>query len=288
MEHNEGAPTPEETGTIGAPPRGPYSPSGGGSGSQAGETANLAKEQGGRAAQTAKDEAGHVAGTAKEQTSHVAETAKDQAGQVAETAKEQAGRVAGEITEHGRTLVSQTTSQLQSQASEQTDRFAGALRQLGEQVRALAEGRTDETGQAGDYAKQAAETVSRLADRVESLGFEGVVREVQQFARRRSGVFLAGSAAAGFLIGRVARNVSGSSDGPTPQSGRQTPPSSGGMYEAPSTPPPAIPHITTDDISTGEVRPQQTLTAPALDPDPGIDPDPLATRPGGVGSPGAP
>ena len=69
-------------------------------------------------------------------------------------------------------------------------------------------------GAAADWARTAAEQIERLADRAQQLGPKGVADEVATFARRRPLAFLAGAAAAGFVVGRLARNAGQSADGP--------------------------------------------------------------------------
>ena len=55
--------------------------------------------------------------------------------------------------------------------------------------------------------RTAAEQLGRIADRAQELGPKGVADEVAHFARRRPLVFLAGAAATGFVVGRIARNA---------------------------------------------------------------------------------
>ena len=165
------------------------------SASQESEPESGAKEAAARAA----EESTKVVQTAGEQTREVAGTVKEQAVEVVETAKQQ-----------GRNLAHEAREQLRQQASSQTERMAEALRNVGTQVQALADGRTEDAGGTRDYAHQAANTVQEWAGRVESRGFQGLTQDLERVARRRPGVFLAGAAGAGFLIGRFLRSSSGS------------------------------------------------------------------------------
>lgn len=169
---------------------------------------DAAKESASNVAGTAKEQASDVAGTAKERASDVAGTAKDRATDVVTTAKEEVAGVVDEARTQVRDLYRQAATSLRDQAESQTGTLATALRELSEQGRALAEGRGEEAGQARDYAQQAAEKVGEIAERIESLGLDGVLDEVQRFARRRPGAFLAGAALAGVVVGRLVRNVS--------------------------------------------------------------------------------
>jgi hypothetical protein len=159
------------------------------------------------AAEAARREGREVADTARDEGQAVAERALHEAQGVAESARAQGAHVIREAADQTRNLVEDTTAQLHDQAREQTDRLAGTLQRLGAQMQALADGRSDDAGQVEAYVRQAANSVSRAADRVESLGFDGVVGEVTRFARRRPGAFLAGAAIAGFAVGRVVRNT---------------------------------------------------------------------------------
>lgn len=159
-----------------------------------------------------------AAGRTGEQAQQVAGTAREQAGEVMHEAREQAGNVIGEARH-----------QLRTQADEQTQRLGGALHDLGRQFQALADGRAEEAGAASDYADRLAGQVLEIAGRVDEMGFDGLVGELQRFARRRPGAFLAGAAIVGFASARMGRGAKEAEaqrsqyaeDGPTVQSGRQ-------------------------------------------------------------------
>jgi hypothetical protein len=162
-----------------------------------------------------------AASQAAQETKQVARTAGEQAGEVTGTAEEQAAEVVSTAKEQGRSVARETKEQLRRQARSQGEQLAQALRRVGEQVQALAEGRADDAGKAGDYARQAASTVNDWAGRVESQGLEGFVRDLEGFARRRPGMFLGGAAAAGFLVGRVIRGARGGAAPPAGGDGQE-------------------------------------------------------------------
>jgi hypothetical protein len=143
----------------------------------------------------------------REQGRQVTDTAKGEARSVAGTAKEQAGRVAQEAKAQGRNLLTEARGQIKGQAQSQTGRAADYTRGLAEQFRALSEGRTEEAGPIADYARQATQQIEQFADRIGERGFDGLVQDVQSFARRRPGAFLVGAAVAGFLTGRLVRGA---------------------------------------------------------------------------------
>lgn len=144
-----------------------------------------ARDRGAAVARNAQDEAASVAGTAQQEAGHVAEEARHQARNVAEDARRQ----------------------LRDQAQTQTDHLGEAMESVGKQLHALAEGHPQDAGRVGEFAESIAERVEHLGHRVNELGFDGTVEEVQRFARRRPGAFLAGAAVLGFAATRFAQGA---------------------------------------------------------------------------------
>ncbi len=138
-----------------------------------------------------------------------------QARRVADTARGDAARVGEEAKQQTRNVVAETRGQLREQARQQTDRAATVLQGLGDNVRAIAEGRKEDSGAVGDYVDQLADRLEELAGRVNELGFDGMVDELQRFARRRPGAFLLGAAVSGFALGRLLRGARDASSAPT-------------------------------------------------------------------------
>jgi hypothetical protein len=137
----------------------------------------------------------------------------------AEVAREQASGVAAEAGRQGRDLLRQAQDQLGEQAAQGQQRLAAGLLSLSDELSSMADGST-QGGVAADLARDAA---SRARDAGQWLGERRpaqVVDEVQSFARRRPGVFLALAAGAGLVAGRLTRGMkAGSSDGPAPAGG---------------------------------------------------------------------
>jgi uncharacterized protein YjbJ (UPF0337 family) len=132
------------------------------------------------------------------------DTAKDEARNVAGTAKEQTGAVVGEARGQVRRLATQAKGQA-------TDRVRGQHNQMVDRLRGLADefqemgGDGDSPGKAlvGELGQRGRRVADYLADR----GPEGLVTEVTDFARRRPFAFLSGAVAAGFLVGRLGKNI---------------------------------------------------------------------------------
>lgn len=171
-----------------------------------GSSDNSPSEALGAASSAGASAAGSVAETAKEEAASVASSAVEQAKEIATEAKEQARTVATSATDSARDMVQQTVGELRTQADEQARRVAGNVRSTSQQLKALGEGNPDEAGPIGDYVRDGAERLARLAERLDSRGWDGVLSDVGRFARRRPGMFLAGAMTAGFFVGRFLRN----------------------------------------------------------------------------------
>ncbi|MFE5488935.1 hypothetical protein ACFQ7Z_03035 [Streptomyces virginiae] len=156
------------------------------------------------AAQTVQDKAGQGASLVG-----------DKAAEVGGTAREQAAHVVGEATTQARDLVGELRTQLTGQAETQTQRLAQNVRRLSEELRELGENGKPESTMVG-VARQIADGGREMADHVEKRGPEGLVTDLQNFARRRPGVFLAGAALAGFVVARAGKGVSAAASAPSP------------------------------------------------------------------------
>ena len=150
---------------------------------------------------------------AKQEAREVAESANQRAHELGDTVKSQASEVAGEMYAQGREVFERTKESLREQSEIQAQEAASRVRQLAEQSRALAEGRPEESGPVQDYVRQASERLDDFASRVEQRGAQGVIDDVEDFARRRPGVFLAGAAGLGFFVGRMLRGAAASGGG---------------------------------------------------------------------------
>ena len=187
---------------------------------QASDVASTAQDEGQRVASRAADEASDVASTAAEEGQQLVALASEQASELGSTVREQTARVRGEVVEQGKTLAEEARSQVESQAHAQSRQLADRLSRLGDEVRALAEGRPEEAETVRPYVTNAADAVYDAADRLYTLasdidtrGLTGVLDDLQAFARRRPGAFLLGAAVVGFGVGRAVRTSSGEDGG---------------------------------------------------------------------------
>jgi len=139
----------------------------------------------------------------------VAGQAKDAAGQAAsdvkDTAAEQVQRVGAEAKTQARNVASDVRNRVTDQAHTQNDKLVSSIRQTADQLDEMRGDRQDSP--AATVVTRVADGGRQLADYLDKNGPEGVLREVQDFARRRPGAFLATALAAGFVVGRLGKGV---------------------------------------------------------------------------------
>ncbi|MEV4333183.1 hypothetical protein AB0K02_22000 [Streptomyces sp. NPDC049597] len=141
---------------------------------------------------------------AREQASATAGQAGQAVGQVGGVAAEQARNVAGRAREQADTAVRDLQERLREEARGQTERFAGTMRQWADDLAGLAENAPGDSP-ARSLAAQAADGGHRAADYLDKQGVEGLLGDLQGFARRRPGAFLGGAVLAGLVVGRLAK-----------------------------------------------------------------------------------
>ncbi|MEU1852176.1 hypothetical protein ABZ499_23605 [Streptomyces sp. NPDC019990] len=195
--------------------------------------------------------------TAREEASATAGEARQATGQVASTAADQAKAVAGEARQQAGAAVRDLRSRAMNEVEEQSRRAAGSLRQWADDLAGLADNARSDSP-ARSLAGQAADGGHRAADYLEKQGVEGVLSDVQSFARRRPGAFLGGALLAGLAAGRLVKVVA--------KADRS---SGNGHREASRTSEQAVP---------GTVR----ESPPAVPPAPPQAPPATATTPGGA------
>jgi hypothetical protein len=225
-----------------------------------------------------KEQAANVAGAAATQTKDVAAEASRAAGDVASTALERAGEVQQEAVAQVRNLVGETTSQVRAEAEAQAVKLAQGISGIGDQLRALVEGRPEDAEAIRDYLQQGADKLAAFADRLQSQGLDGTIDEVQRFARRRPGLFLLGAIGVGFGVGRLARNAQAASSSTTSAPGLPAPMPTevrGLMSD------PVIPPAPMGEDPTLEDLPVRDVVAPSPTP----TPTPTSTDTTGLGGP---
>jgi hypothetical protein len=155
--------------------------------------------------QTGTSYSGEEESKAKQVAGQSTQAAGQAASEVKDTAKEQAQRVAGEAKQQFRSVASDLRGKASDQARSQNDRLVGTIRQTADQLEEMRGDRADSP--AATVVSRIADGGRQLADYLDRNGPDGVLREVQDFARRRPGAFLATALAAGFVVGRLGKGV---------------------------------------------------------------------------------
>jgi gas vesicle protein len=137
---------------------------------------------------------------AREAAQEVREDAGRQARQVADTAKQQT-----------RTALADMGETIRSQVVDQKGRAAESLRALSEEMSSMASQRDDRFA---GLMSDASSRVGSLSGWLDQHEPQEVISSVEEFARRRPVVFLAGAALAGVVTGRLTRGLmSGGTNG---------------------------------------------------------------------------
>lgn len=197
----------------------------------------------------------------KQAAGQSAQAAGQAAGEVKDTAKEQAQRVGSEAKTQVRNVASEVRGKVSDQARTQNDKLVGGIRQMADHLDEMRGDRQDSP--ATQIVTRVADSGRQLAGYLETKGPEGVLREVEDFARRRPGAFLATALAAGFVVARLGKGVAKADDlqgdtsaKPASDSFVSTPDSYGTGYAAPAADRTAgYPAATTEYASTGTGTP---------------------------------
>jgi len=170
------------------------------SGTNGGNTMDQTKDQ---AKQTAKDVVDQTKQAASDTATQVKETANDVVGQAKQAASEtvsQAKQAVSESLDQAKRQVQTTFDERKTQAAGRLGGIANALRQTGEQLNAQNE------QQFGQYAQSAADQIDNWSNMLQTKNLNELMGEVQAFAHRQPELFIAGSLAAGLLLGRFLKS----------------------------------------------------------------------------------
>jgi hypothetical protein len=192
---------------------------------------------------------------AKEVAAQTGQASKEAAADVKDTAKEQAARVGQEAKAQASNLASEVKGRVNDQARTQNDKLVNQIRSTADQLDEMRGDRGDSPAAA--VVSRVADGGRQFADYLDRNGPEGVLREVQDFARRRPGAFLATALAAGFVVGRLGKVVAKAD----PDAGQSVKPSTDSFVSRPDTyattettvpvtTPPVTPPVT-PDYTTG-------------------------------------
>jgi hypothetical protein len=158
-------------------------------------------------------------------TEAAASTAADETRQVGRTAAEEARNVAGEATAQVRNLADEARLQIEEQSRSQRDRLVSTLSTFSDDLDSMSRGEGAGThGLAADAVRMASDRARQFSYRLEGREPQELLDELRSFARRRPGMFLLGSLAAGVVAGRLLRGAKDASDRTDGLSSRATGP----------------------------------------------------------------
>jgi len=121
-------------------------------------------------------------------------------------AKEQVVKVASEAGSQLKDLLSEGLSEVRSQAGSQQKRLATGLHSLASELGGMAS-KSEQSGPLTDLAHQASRKGGEVAHWLENAEPSELLDQIKSFARRLPVVFLAASALAGVLAGRLTRGA---------------------------------------------------------------------------------
>lgn len=146
-----------------------------------------------------------------------ADRGKAAASGMAGTARSEARALTDTVTDTAREQVSglgtQARERLTQEVESQTHHTAQTLRGWADELSQMAEAAPD--GPTHKLVSQLADRGHQLADTIDQRGFNGLLEDIQGFARRQPAVFLGGAAVAGVVAGRLAKanKAAGKHDG---------------------------------------------------------------------------
>jgi hypothetical protein len=156
-------------------------------------------------AETVREGSSEVARTASNDAVQVAHAARDAGVDVAQTAKREAASVLDEATSQAHKASADVKQRVRDEVDRQhkgmVDRVDAFARELN--TMAAAHPQTP----AGDLVGMLAARSSTFAEYLGQHGPEAVLKEVQSFARKHPGTFIAAAVAAGFVVGRLGKGV---------------------------------------------------------------------------------
>jgi len=191
------------------------------------------------------------------------------------TATQQARQVGDEVKVQARNVAADVRDKMTEQAHSQNDRLVEGIRRMADDLERMSGERGDSP--AATVVSRIASSGRQVADHLSDRGPTGVLNDVQDFARRRPGAFLAAALATGFVVGRLGKGILNADDGATSTGATRKPADDTFVSDVPRlVPEPAYP---TAAYPESAVEP---LAGPAV-PDPAVSSTEYAST--GTGTP---
>jgi hypothetical protein len=169
------------------------------------EATETARDAGAEVARTARDAGATVARTARDAGTTVARSARDAGADVAHTVGEEARQVAHTAADEAKQVGMGVRRRLREEVDHQHRQVVDRVGTFAEQLNAMAAERPDTP--AGELVAMLATRSRSFAEYLDQHGPERVLHELQDFARRRPGTFIAAALAAGFVVGRLGKGL---------------------------------------------------------------------------------
>lgn len=200
----------------------------------------------------------------KGQAADLGSSTVDAGKHTAGVARQQASEVAAEASQQGRDLLEQAQGQLAEQVAQGQQRLASELRSVGDELRSMAES-SQQRGTASELARQIASQAQHAGQWLEARRPAEVVSEVQAFARRRPGMFLAVAAGVGLVAGRLTRGIKDASSNDGSPAGSAWPAATGEAEVPPAQYPgqAGYPTVGAQEATPGLAAPATGLAAAA-------------------------
>ena len=132
------------------------------------------------------------------------DSTSDQVKNTASVAQDEAKHVASDVRDQARGLLTETRTQVEDQSRTQRDRLVETIRTFSDDLDGMAEQRS---GMASDAAREVASRVRSFGQQLDGREPTELLDDLRSFARRRPGMFLAGSVIAGVVVGRFLRGA---------------------------------------------------------------------------------
>jgi hypothetical protein len=139
------------------------------------------------------------------------DVARSEAANVAQAAGAQTREVMQETKHQVKSAVGNVQDDLRARANDEASKFARTLHDASRQMQSMAQSGAGQPSLATNLVREGAQAAERLASRLDEGGIDRVAGDFRTWARRNPGGFLLGAGVVGFLMGRVARNLSGQS-----------------------------------------------------------------------------
>jgi len=146
-------------------------------------------------------------------TEQTAQTARAEAGAVAESVKDETKNVAQEAKQQATHALHQVQEDVRCRANEEASKFAQTLHDTSRQLQSMVDA-SSEQGFVASLVREGSGATERLATRLDQGGLDAIMADMRSWARRQPGTFVFGALAAGFVVGRLARNLGDSNGSP--------------------------------------------------------------------------